>query len=224
MKKQYFAALAMAGLLLTTSCNGKNSYALDITGINSEKEVVDQWLGNVSYSSEYVNTIDNTQDHYRIYLPTNIEESLRVNVLNVEELINDKFSRFNVVYGSTSLTSTSLTYVANIASLYVTVDTLDFDARVSATSSIACGLGDASESVEGKTRSLYTVYLPMYVEHYGVYSKNVKLDTKTYVIVPITYGVTYSTGSDLLASLEGVDEDIKSLQSITFKTNNGVLA
>lgn len=228
MKKRYFLAFAMVGLVTISGCSKKVEYSIDQIGINIE--LSEPWLNKVDYSSTAINEYAETSDHFRVYLPQDVSSSLRLNVLDLESTITDKFVSVSVPYATgTNFTEAARASLAVIYSSHFSGDNklqLAYETNIPASWSTRLVLEDSnSEAVEGKSRALYTVYMPTYVEHYGSYDGSIKIDCKSYVLVPISFGIVYSSSTVVSSSnLEGVDDSIKAIESVTFNVTNGLLA
>lgn len=224
MKKIKLIPLGLIGILALTSCNSKNKFSLDATGVNIS--LADTWLKDVSYNEESINEYVDTNAHYRIYLPTDIESNIKVNVVSLEDTITDRFKEINVPYA----TGTSFADPSGMLSIYSvyfeqTPLELSFTTEVPKKWNSPLTLPEELKDKEdGITRSLYTVYLPSYVERYGMYDKELKLDCKSYVLIPIAFSYMTSTDEDnLLTSAVELAEGIKSLDTVSFETKNGLL-
>lgn len=225
MKKRYIFLLAFVAMITLAGCKKDSKFSVDEIGTNID--LADAWMKQVSYSDTAINEFDEKKDHYVVYIPTDITSSLKVNVIDVESSITDRFHSFHIPYATaTTFTVSAANSLIGIYTNYFKDDNklnLGFEASIPTKWSQTVTLGDCKEQQEGKVRALYTVYMPTYVEHYGVYSKEVKCDIKSYVLIPVAYGLTYAQTSDLKSSLENVSDDIKSLTSVTLYANNGIL-
>lgn len=225
MKKRYMVLLAFVAMFTFAGCKKDSKFSVDEIGTNID--LADTWMRQVSYSDTTINEFDEKKDHYAVYIPTDIKSSLKVNVVNVEDSINARFHSFHVPYATaTTFTVSAANSLVGIYSNYFKGDNalnLGFEASIPNKWSESLTLGDCKDSREGMVRTLYTVYMPTYVEHYGVYSKEVKCDIKSYVLIPVAYGLTYSDTSDLKQNLENVSNEIISLESVTLYANNGIL-
>lgn len=225
MKKRYIFLLAFVAMITLAGCKKDSKFSVDEIGTNID--LADTWMKQVSYSDTAINEFDEKKDHYVVYIPTDITSSLKANVIDVESSITDRFHSFHIPYATaTTFTVSAANSLIGIYTNYFKDDNklnLGFEASIPTKWSQTVTLGDCKEQQEGKVRALYTVYMPTYVEHYGVYSKEVKCDIKSYVLIPVAYGLTYAQTSDLKSSLENVSDDIKSLTSVTLYANNGIL-
>lgn len=221
MKKIIAVCLALLSIISLSGCKSSTT-VVDKSALSSE--IATSYLNDITYNEVACNEFTATKAHYSVYLPTDISSSLRLNVLSVESSITDSTKAFSFAYASPSdFTTSTKTAILKVFKSSITNDSLGdlgFDLSFPTAWTFQVNFDSKTfGSVSGKTREVYTVYMPAYVEYYEISDKEAKCVLQSYVLIPVAYGTVYNGN----AGLEGIDSDIISITRINLANENGVL-
>lgn len=217
MKKIICVLMALVSLVSLTGCSNKIDYTLDDTAKNTE--IAKEWLNDVEYSVTAYNSFDDTKAHYRAYLPTNMKNSLRLNVLDMTSQFTSSLNKFVISYASCA--SVADTFKATFVNEIKGTDVNSVLAGSKMAESWDSDLIPAEEFItnsDNKSISCYVVYLPVRIESYLLKDKVTVKVLNSYVICPIVYGLAFSDGG----ALQGVSDTITGLSTVTI-SYSGVL-
>lgn len=194
MKKELFiASLGLVGILSLLACTKADSGDdLPDTSSRETATYINYIQDKITFNETAMNaaSIDSTKAHYEVFLPTNIDESIRMSIANAEGYTkNTKGIYANYISLENSWDDDNLDEILNIL---VADETLNVFNKVST----KIETPENYFETEASTRRLATTYIPLQVNYVG--NSDVDNDVYSYVFAP-TYSVLTTLVNDVLA-------------------------
>ena len=223
MKKVFMFIVALFLTFSLASCGNGGNVDTTLKLDWENKELYNNYLKNIEFKEECIKleSYDTKATRFDVYLPKDIKGSSMYSVTSVEEQINDKLVDFSVSYNSFSYINSQNggTYILNllqnkkddIKSAYGDFAIYD-DAFTAWTHKIYCD----KEAVEGKTRELLCLYLPIKVEYFtAIKDQDAKKTLETYMLVPVMAKLDYN---------DVITKDFSEFKVFNFTIKDGLLA
>lgn len=183
MKKVFLtAALGLVSVLSLASCRSNNNSKSDLPDTSSrETETYINYIQNkITFSQTAINASDiegASGAHYEVYLPENISEAYRLNVLDVSKYNSDK-EKVSVRYGTLE-NSWGQSQINSVIDILVKDESLN----VQTTYSMDLEKPEGYFDTEASTRRACVLYLPVQVNYVG--NKKQSSDVYSYMFAPV---------------------------------------
>lgn len=203
---------ALAGIVTLVSCGSKSSAPVT-SDTTLDTDIKTNYLSSVAFNDDAMNDVTELKEkgksYYEVKLPTNIEASKYVNVMDASAF-DSKHDHIFAKYASTN--NWSVDSYEDIIEILKADDTLgvftDYATEVEAAD-------DYLDNTEASTRRLAVVYLPVYVVYAKYSSKKLSKTTISYVLVPVYAAITVDNGSGIQ------DTTASAYSEITFSVKSG---
>ncbi len=194
MKKGFLVAtLGLVSVLSLASCR-KNNTKNDLPDTSSRETTtyINYIENKITFNTTAMNAADfegKDGAHYEVYLPSNISEAYRLNVLDVSKYNSDK-EKVSVKYGTLE-DSWGQSQINKVIDILVKDGTLG----VQSTYSLDLEKPEGYFDTEASTRKACVLYLPVQVNYVG--NSKQSNDVYTYVFAPVYSVLTNLTDNKL---------------------------
>lgn len=230
MKKLVLLVTALLAVLVLTSCSEDVDYTYHTEA--TVNVLATDWLikdeifafnATDNEAGEAANTYDSTESHVRVFLPTDISASLRVNYISLGDNTDTVTQSVNMAYAFTDTGLEKSVYAAACAEVVNNTETTNL---VTDAFALASTSSDYKNSItmldDDQSRDdLYAVivFMPVITKYYIQSGDTAVRSNFSYTLVPI-YSVLANKNGDVY---EGVDSSVTDLAEITLTTSDYVV-
>ena len=232
MKKIILVVGIIFAILTLTSCSSSVDYTYNIKAASNV--LATNWLDKDNVFSfgamdeevgDAANSYNKDASHVRVFLPTDISSSLRVNYVSLGDRTVNTTSKVDMSYAftSSSLTDEQKNLFAEACASVVNDTSSDNLVKAAFSEATASETFDnpvlIDDSLDNSDLYAVTVFMPVITKYYIEHGDSIERNNFSYTLVPIYSKLVNKVNGEF----PNLDSSITSLEEIKFTTNNLVV-